>query len=71
MRRRRAASNKAAVTELGSSPSGGYTEEYKSPAQEIASPERYELGTENPPREMETQWQHLVHSELESPANKR
>ncbi|KAK9417785.1 hypothetical protein SUNI508_01542 [Seiridium unicorne] len=67
MRRRRNGKISSSNSELELSPPGEL-EDKKYPA-EIGSLERHELSSATPPHEMEAQWQHLVVSELESPAS--
>ncbi|KAK9778390.1 hypothetical protein SCAR479_04792 [Seiridium cardinale] len=67
MRRGRNGKISSSNSEMELSPPGELGDK-KYPA-EIGSLERHELSSATPPREMEAQWQHLVLSELESPAS--
>ncbi|KAK6069143.1 transmembrane alpha-helix domain-containing protein [Seiridium cupressi] len=67
MRCRRNGKTPSSNSEMELSPPGEL-EDKKYPA-EIGSLERHELSSATPPHEMETPWQHLVLSELESPAS--
>lgn len=70
LRRRRQSRASSAKGAEGSGLEGYVAEEKKYPI-EIASPERQELPTKNPPSEMEAHLQHLVYHELESHTDRR